>query len=242
MVRRLPGVGKPALSACAALVAVLVSAAPAAAAPQSGPAAPEAEAEVLEYRWSLQGLVGIFARIFLPGRGDGSLVTRTGPDGRVTSELVITSKQSEAGEFWVYGSVIEPSVPETLEAWNTYRFRGRDKKKRADLRGKGTIDVPSGIHLLRKNPPEEARRMRIWTDGKVYPVEVVPLGVEMDDFDGDKIAVGHYAVRGIDVPGERSWKGSLEVWLTRDEAAVPVQIVFRHKRGKVRLRLAGDGM
>ncbi len=226
-----------ALAACGVLVALL--AAPASA--TAPPAAAAGEAEVLEYRWSLQGLVGIFARIFLPGRGDGALVTRTEPDGRVTSELRITSKQSETDEFWVYGSVIEPSAPETLEAWNTYRFRGRDKKKRADLRGKTTIDIPSGIYLLRKSPPEEPRRMRIWTDGKVYPVEIALLSVEMDDFDGGSVPVGHYAVRGIDVPGERSWKGSLEVWLTRDEAAVPVQIVFRHKRGKVRLRLVGDG-
>ncbi len=234
--------GRLSVTVCAALVAALSLAPPPPA--TASETAPAGEEEVLEYRWKLQGLVGIVARIFLPGRGDGTLTTRTGLDGRVTSELEITSKQSESGEHWIYGSVIEPApagppaLPTTLEAWNTSRFRGRDKEKRADLRGEDTIDVPSGIYLLRKSPPEKTRRMRIWTDGKVYPVEIVPLGVEMDGFDGERIAVDHYAVRGVDVPGERSWKGSLEVWLTRDEAAVPVQIVFRHERGKVRLRLA----
>jgi hypothetical protein len=80
--------------------------------------------------------------------------------------------------------------------------------------------------------------MEIWSDGKVYPVVVIPLGVETRKLrGGKKVDVRHYSIRGIDVPGRRKWKGKLDLWLARDEAATPVEIVISRNLADVHMEL-----
>ena len=80
------------------------------------------------------------------------------------------------------------------------------------------LDIASGIYSIRQNPPTKTRRMEIWSDGTIYPVVVIPVGVETRQMKGGKkIEVRHFSIRGIDVPDRGKWKGKLDLWLARDE-------------------------
>jgi hypothetical protein len=55
--------------------------------------------------------------------------------------------------------------------------------------------------------------------------------------DGKQIDVRRYSIRGVDVPGRRKWKGKLDLWLTRDAAATPVEIVISRNLADVHMEL-----
>ncbi len=198
-------------------------------------AAHEASQEVLRYRWHLKGVRGALAGLFLPNHGEGSLVTSQA-GGRLTSELLITA-QARSEDFWRYGAELDPEAGRTLRAWSSYLFRGERKSKETELRQDGVVDVASGIYLLRQHPPTARRRMRIWSDGKVYPVVVVPGARSTRRLDGRRVPVRHYAVVGVDSPGERPWRGRMELWLAEDEAATPVEILIERSWAGVKLEL-----
>ena len=82
------------------------------------------------------------------------------------------------------------------------------------------------------------RRMEIWSDGKVYPVVVIPQGVEKRTLAGKRIDVLKFSIRGIDVPDRDRWKGRLDLWLARDEASTPVEILISRNLADVRMELA----
>ena len=193
--------------------------------------------EILRYRWRLKGVRGAIAGMFLPRQGEGSLTTAEAPDGSLTSELLITAKAGAAGEFWRYGSELAPGGRRTRRAWSSYLYRGERKSKETRLDGEDIVDVASGIYLIRQDPPTEPRRMRIWSDGKLYPVIVLPLGVETRQAAGGPRRVRHYSIRGVKAAGERYWKGSMDLWLADDEAATPVEILVERSWAGVRLEL-----
>ena len=64
---------------------------------------------------------------------------------------------------------------------------------------------------------------------------LIPGGRVSRRIGGTRRTLQHFSIEGRREPGERRWKGHLEVWLTPDEAAVPVEILFSSRRGKVRL-------
>lgn len=200
------------------------------------PAAGAHETEILRYSWNLGGFLGTFARIFIPGRGDGALVTRSAPSGNLEVELDITAPAAK-GEYWRYGAEIDPKDGTTLRAWNAYRFRGEDKQESSDLGDKEVIDIASGILLLRREQPRRPLNLRIWNDGKQYPVVVLPRGRTWRRVGGQRIATDHYAIRARRVPGERLWKGKLDIYLADDDTATPVEIVLERRAAKVKLEL-----
>ncbi len=51
------------------------------------------------------------------------------------------------------------------------------------------------------------------------------------------IKARHFSIRGLDVPGERRWKGKLDLWLTTDEVATPVEILISRNMADVRMEL-----
>ncbi|MEE8137482.1 MAG: hypothetical protein V3T81_01210 [Thermoanaerobaculia bacterium] len=193
--------------------------------------------ELLHYRWKLGGFVGSVARLFIPGRGSGVLSTRRQVDGNVISELRFTSNRSRSGEYWMHGAEIDPAAQRTLRAWTSQYFRGEVKEKRADLHEEEVIDFASGIHLLRRNPPDRPRRMTIWSNGKLYPVDVLPTGTEIRRLFGERVRVRSYAIRGARVGGQRYWKGKLDLFLADDELSTPVEIRILRRGAKVRLEL-----
>ena len=197
----------------------------------------EESQEVLRYRWRLKGVRGAVAGLFLPNRGEGSLVTSQQAGGKLTSELLITAHARAGDDFWRYGAELDPEAGRTLRAWSSYVFRGERKSKETELRQDDVVDIASGIYLLRQDPPTQRRRMRIWSDGKVYPVVVIPGARGTRRIHGRNIPVRHYSIVGVDEPGERPWRGRMELWLAEDAAATPVEILIERSWAGVRLEL-----
>lgn len=198
--------------------------------------AAEAAPEELHYRWNLGRLLGRVAGIFLPNEGDG-VMTLKPTNGDVVTELVITSEHSREGEFWRYGSRIDPQSGYAERAWSSYRWRGEAKSKQEDLVDAEVMDIVSGIYAIRRDPPRAARHMEIWSDGKIYPVVVIPKGEVTRTIDGRQIPTRHYSVRGYKTPDGRYWKGTLELWLAKDAAATPVEMHITRDLAALQLRL-----
>ena len=194
--------------------------------------------EEFKYRWQLRNFIGNLAGLFLPNHGEGSLTFKKDRNGRLRSELTITSGASKEGEYFLYGSEVDVRTLQPIRAWSSYSWRGETKSKSAEIEQDGVLDVASGIYSIRSNPPQKSRRMEIWSDGKVYPVVVIPLGLERRQTQGGKkIDVQHYSIRGVDMPGRRRWKGKLDLWLARDEVATPVEILISRNLADVHLEL-----
>lgn len=196
-----------------------------------------AAAEVLQYSWRLEGFGGRMARLFLPGSGSGTLTTGPGPHGTLQSELLITSEASDDGEFWRYGAEIDPATQATLRAWSSYRYHGKAKTKEQSVATPGAVDVSAAIHLLRNAPPKRPLALQIWSEGKLYPVRVVPGILERVRRGDRDVLVRRYVVEGVEEPGQRYWKGRMELALAVEGDHVPVEIVLRVSLASVRLRL-----
>ncbi|HEX6902056.1 MAG TPA: DUF3108 domain-containing protein [Thermoanaerobaculia bacterium] len=207
-------------------------------APSAGVSQIQRPDEEFQYRWQLRNFMGNLAGLFLPNQGEGLLTFKSDRNGRMRSELTITSSASRNGEYFRYGSEVDTRTLQPIRAWSAYSWRGETKSKSSEIEQDGVLDVASGIYSIRQDPPTQSRRMEIWSDGKVYPVIVIPLGVETRKLSGGrKIDVRHYSIRGIDVPNRRKWKGKLDLWLARDEAATPVEIVISRNLADVHMEL-----
>lgn len=200
------------------------------------PALPEHGRERLVYEWNLGGFLGRLAAVVLPGRGDGTLAARPVDEG-LELELLITSPHSEKGDYWRYAAIIDPDSGRTLHAESSYRYRGKSKEKEADLRDQEVVDVASGIHWIRETRPEEPAALRIWSDGKIYPVVVESRGWQQRSIDGRLHSVEWFSVRARKVEGEPEWKGSLDLYLAPGDDAEPLEIVVDRKWARVRLEL-----
>lgn len=197
----------------------------------------QAPPEVLRYEWRLEGFGGRMARLFVPGSGSGTLTTGPSPGGKIKSELLITSQDSEAGEFWRYAAEIDPATQATVHAWSSYRFRGKSKSKDVPVATPGAVDVSAAIHLLRNSPPKQPLPLQIWSEGKLYPVQVLPGITERIRRDGREVLVRRYSIEGVEEPGQRFWKGRMEIALADDPMHVPVEIILRVSLASLRLRL-----
>lgn len=194
--------------------------------------------ESLTYRWSLKGIVGHLAGLIVPHQGRGELRTRLNDGGRIT-ELEITAPETDRGEFFLYGG--ETGVDGTTQlAWSSYRWRGRAKSERSPVAEEGVVDVASGIHLIRGRRPADTLLLRIWSDGKVYPVAVERVATERVVVPAGAFLADHYRIRGVRTPGQRFWKGGLDLWLARNEQATPVRIQVERGFANVRLELLPD--
>lgn len=192
--------------------------------------------EEFRYRWQLSNFMGAVAGLFLPRQGEGSLTFKR-TNGHLKSELTITSPQSKQEGYFRYGSEIDVQTLRPIRAWSAYSWRGESKSKNEQVKEDGVLDVAAGIYAIRSNPPTKPRRMQIWSDGKIYPVVVIPEGIEVRQLPHGKVSARHYAIRGINLKGERRWKGKLDLWLATDEAATPVEIVISRNMADVRMEL-----
>lgn len=198
---------------------------------------PHAVDEHFRYRWELRNLLGSIASLFMPGEGEGELTFKSQEGGLLKSELLITSSQSAKGEYFRYGAEINPVTLQTVRAWSAYAWRGESKSKNEKIQAQGVLDIASGIYAIRHDPPTRTRPMEIWSDGKIYPVLVIPMETGTRKVGNASLAVRHYAVRGQQIPGRKRWKGKLDLWLTQDEAATPVEITISRNLADVRLEL-----
>ncbi len=218
------------------LLTVVLVAVPAAHATEyGGPSVPQNEE--LVYDWRLGGFVGTMAGLFLPNHGQGVLSVKPDDDGMLATELMITSPDGQAGEHWRYGSLITRDEGYAREAWNTYRWRDKSEDERATIDEPQVRDIVSGIYQIRRELPRTSHHMRIWSDGKIYPVVVIPKGEDVRKINGHKVPTRHYKVRGFRSQEGRYWKGSLEIWLARDAAATPVEMHIERSLANLRLQL-----
>jgi hypothetical protein len=220
------------------LAGALLTLAPMLGTPGEGaaPEAPVALDEQFQYRWQLKNFVGAVAGLFLPRQGEGSLTFKT-TNGHLRSELVITSSASRQGEYFRYGSEVDKKTLHPIRAWSAYSWRGESKSKSEEIEAQGVLDVAAGIFAIRSDPPAKARRMEIWSDGKIYPVVVMPLGIETRRLSGKSIRTRHYSIRGVSLPDRRKWKGKMDLWLSTTEAATPVEILISRNLADVRMEL-----
>lgn len=194
-------------------------------------------AEELSYRWRLGGVGGTLARIFVPGKGEGRLSVSPQASGELLTELRITSDSARRNDFWSWGARLDGTTGRAVEMWNESHYKQREKRREAEAEGPGVIDIPSGIYRLRTDPPSRPLDLRLWTDGKIYPVRIEPGRRVTRKLDGERRELVYFSIEAREVPGERPWKGRLELWLTPDERSVPVEIIYRRDLGKVHLEL-----
>jgi hypothetical protein len=197
--------------------------------------------EDFRYHWELSNFIGRLASVFLPGQGDGSLAFKIQPNGNLRSELTITSPDSQSGDYFRYGSEVDADTLKPVRAWSSYHWRGETKAKDESVDREGVLDIAAGIYSIRRDPPRTTRRIEIWSDGKTYPVEIVPQGVEQRAISGRQVLARHFVIRGHEVDGERRWKGRLELWLSTDAAARPLAITLSRNLADVRLELKHPG-
>lgn len=216
------------------LAVALLSAAVATAEPTLRPSAGD---EMLVYTWKVEGIKGLILRLVAPGRGEGSLTTVLNPRGHFETELHMSAEKRRQGDFWRYGSSVDPGSQRSLRAWSAQKIGDDEKSRQADLEGEDVIDLASGILLVRRDPPTSRRLMRIWSSGRIYPVVIEPQGETWTEFRGRRTRLGIYSIRGYSVPGEREWKGGIELHLADDRSATPVEMIVINKGIQARLRL-----
>jgi hypothetical protein len=191
--------------------------------------------EVISYHWRLRGIGGFVAGLFLPSRGEGQLTTRPLPGGKVLSELMITSRDATKGEYWNYGAEFDPRTGATSQAWSSYSFRGKRHSKKQEVTEPNVMDITSAIYRIRRDRLTVAQRMRIWSDGKIYWVLVSPHDEERRGGPPGGLRARHYVIQGLQIPGQSSWNGHVQLWLDDDEAATPVAILIDRGWSGVRL-------
>lgn len=193
--------------------------------------------EKLVYEWKVEGIKGIILRLVAPGRGEGSLTTVLNEEGHFETELHMSAERRRKGDFYRYGSSVDLVAKRSLRAWTAQKIGDKERSGEADLADGELIDLASGILLIRRDPPTLRRRMRIWSNGKEYPVVVEARGERRTMFRGRQTEVRIYSISGYRVPGEREWKGGLELHLADDESATPVEMFVANKGVRARLRL-----
>lgn len=223
-------------AAAAVVCAALVTALPA----RAGDAVSEdPDPEVLSYRWSIRGLQGALARVlFFPAGGEGVFTLGRERNGYLRCEFRATSEKADDDEHWTFGALVDPGAERTVHVWNSYRFRGKEKEKTYDLESEDVVDVVSGIHLLRRSPPDKPRRLTVWSDRKLYPVVVSPQGHAFVEVGGERVLSRRFSVRGVREPGRRRWNAEAEIALADGDSAVPVEILYRRAYGSLKLELA----
>lgn len=193
--------------------------------------------ETLQYRWKIEGFFGALAGLFFPRSGEGSLIETTTAEGHLKSALRITSQAEDDASFFLYEAEIDPANGRTIAARSSQLWQGKRKDKSGKIVDAGAVDVASAIHLLRKTLPEKSRELEIWSDGKLYPVLVTPVGPATRKIGGRAVSTLHYAIRPLVRPERRVWKGELDLWFARDPQSTPVEILVARSPARVRLEL-----
>ncbi|MBT8213566.1 MAG: hypothetical protein KJN71_10520, partial [Acidimicrobiia bacterium] len=188
--------------------------------------------ERFDYRWTLAGFKGAMARLFVPGQGEGRLTTGPndlGGSENLVTELRISSRDAGRSDFWLYGAEIDPSRKRTVRAWSAQRFRGKSREREREADGVDVLDLASSIYYLRKELPSRPREERIWSSGRPNAVLINPGPRRVVHHDGKAVVTRSYAIRGQPKPGKPTWRGQLDLVLTDDENAIPLEIVVSRK-------------
>lgn len=227
----------------------------------------EPSIERITYDWHLAGALSWIAAIAFPTSGTAELETSWNrPETRVDSRLMIRDKARTG--YFLYRSTIEAPRQRTLESEHGYSWDGRTKIEKAvfdygrktmriseeDTRdgpsagieaipGTDLRDVLTGIWMLRQRAGnlDGTQRVDIFSDGKLYPVQFVPLGVT-----NLTINRAAHRARGFRIEAapeqRRKWPGGVNVWLSDNEARIPLRIEIRRSVATLRLTMRGTPM
>lgn len=193
--------------------------------------------ETLRYRWRIEGFFGALASLFFPSHGDATLTATTLANGNLQSALMITSDEVHDASFFRYEAEIDHGDGRTLVARSSQLWRGKKKERSSPVVEAGAVDVASAIHLLRRTLPQRPQELEIWSEGRLYPVQVTPAGPETRKIAGRVVATLHYEIRPLVRPERRVWKGELDLWFARDPQATPVEMLVARSPARLRLEL-----
>jgi hypothetical protein len=198
--------------------------------------------EVIRMKWKLGGFLGTLIGLFIPSTGDALISFAPRADDRTEIGFLVTSAKRD-GEYFLYGAEIDERSRSTEAIWSSQMFRGELEQKEQEVDAPNIIDYASGIYRLRWYPPTTRTRMTIWSGGRTYPVEIVPLEEDVRKIAGKKVRTRGYWVRGVKVDGERKFDDDIWVYFSLDERATPVEFVGKRGLVKARIRMIGtDGV
>ena len=191
------------------------------------------------YDCRLKGLLGRLARVVLPGRGQGVLRTHITDQGHLHTELLVTSAKPGRDETWRYGSEIDMDSGRALRSWSSYRGRGKDEMREIRIDTDDLVEPASWIYQVRRHPPKDEVPMKVWWDGKVYPVRVVRRGLQARPFSRSSNKAELFEVVGDNrQPGPRL-RGRFRLWISGQDST-PLDLVFARRGAKVHFRLRED--
>ena len=77
----------------------------------------------------------------------------------------------------------------------------------------------------------------IWSSGRLNPIMIRPGRRGSALWRGRRVATRSYSIRGISKPGQPKWEGKMDLVLTDDERAVPLEIMVVRKGLRIRLEV-----
>ena len=210
----------------AAILVVLIATMPLAG-------AAEETQQALHYEWTLSGIFGYLARAFLPGHGEGVLNNRLDDQGHLTTELIVTSRGAK-NDYWRYGSESDTKADRLLRAWTSYSFRGKQKSKEKKPTERGVVEASSLIYRISKDPPSAEKVIRVWWDGDILPVRIVPLGVGVLATEDGPLDARLFEIRGEPHAGKKL-HGRMSLWLSLADNE-PLDFTVSRSLAKVHFR------
>jgi hypothetical protein len=199
-------------------------------------AASAAGGEAVRMHWKLGGFLGPLAGLFVPSRGEATLTFV--PSGEETEITLLVTSSKREGEYLLYGASVAEATGAVRSVWSSQKIRDKMKQREQVIERTDLVDYASVIYRLRWRPPDRPSQVTIWSDGKIYPADVEPLGPSTRKISGEKIEVRGYSVRGAKIDGKRAFKDRIQVYFARDATATPVEIVGGRGFINVRMSLA----
>ena len=218
--------------------------------------------ERFHYSWRLRGGLAWLASIRFPTSGYGELKTVKTADASPVVDTALKITPKEGAGFYLYQSQIDDRDGRTLMTYHGYEWGEKSRHERTlfdyvkrlarirketsegvenrvkPIPQESVRDVLTAIYFLRQNATtiQQPLSSNIYSDGKLYPVVFAPEG-------RDRIAVASrsYSARVYKVvaapDAQKRWPGAVKVWLTDDDAAIPVRIEIQRNFATLRLDL-----
>lgn len=216
--------------------------------------------ERIRYDWQLGGVLSWIASLAFPTHGIAELET-AGEGARLESVLRVRDDQKSG--YFLYRSVIDRDAERTAVSESGHSWDGRTKIETATLdyrRREARIeendsrdgrsirtksigdddlrDVLTSIWMLRARASTltSTLRLEIFSDGSVYPVNVVPLGLKTIDLAGSKRKVRGFRI--VAAPEQqRKWPGGVSIWFSEDADRYPLRIDIKRSVATLQLVL-----
>lgn len=197
--------------------------------------------EAVHLRWRLTGFLGLLAGLFVPNDGNALLTFDPAPEARTRIQLLITAPKRD-GEYFLYGADVNSDSGAVAAVWSAYAFKKDSGTKSQRIDEPNVLDFASAVYLLGRNPPKKKIVWSVWNRGELFAAEIEPLPPEKRRINGERVAVQGYAVRGADVPGQRTFEEKLFFYFTADDDPRPLEILASRGLIHLRMRVVDPGL